>query len=81
MVFEKDPHTINEKAEDSELWALVLYFLLADISIKADKEWDEFEHELIYKNRFSSGHGIIKVVHEKKEAATLCLPMGTVLYG
>ena len=80
VIFEKDSRTINEKAENSEFWALVLYFLLADINIKADKEWDEFEHELIYKNRFSSDHNIIKAVHDKREAATSTLPRGTVLY-
>ena len=48
-------------------WKLMLWGLINDVPIK---EWDEFAHDLIYKNRFSSSHKVVDVIKnyaEKRE--------------
>lgn len=61
-------------------WTPILFLLFLDDMNAKDKAWSQFEHELVYENRFYSTHAIIQEVHSKREAAQYTLKTGTVLY-
>ena len=44
------------------------------------KEWDKFEHSLIYESRFSADNVFLDALKEKKEEATRIVPKGTIFY-
>ena len=68
-----------EKLSGSD-WTLILLLLFLDDMNAKDKAWSQFEHELIYENRFYSNHSIIQELHNKRDAAQFTLEAGTVLY-
>ena len=52
--------TTDELTQDQ--WWLILWSFLTDIP---EKEWNEFTHNLIYKDRFSSSHKVVDVIKRK----------------
>ena len=69
----------NNSLDDND-WTFILFLLFLDDMNAKDKAWVEFEHELIYQNRFSSSHAIVKELHRRKEDVQFILKKGTVLY-
>lgn len=61
-------------------WTLILFLLFLDDMNAKDKAWSQFEHELVYENRFYSTHPIIQEIHRKSDAVQFTLKTGTVLY-
>ncbi len=73
----------NQDAKNSlneNEWTFILFMLFIDDMNAKDKAWSEFENELIYKNRFSSSHAIVKELHNKKANVQFFLKEGTILY-
>ena len=64
----------NNLSSDDQWWLLVL--LLFESSKKVDIQIQQFENDLIYKNRFSSKHAVVEEIHKHKEEATLIIPPG-----
>ena len=67
--------TTEELTQDQ--WWLILWSLLTDIP---EKEWNEFAHDLIYKDRFSSSHKVVGVIKDFSEKCTATIKKGQVLY-
>lgn len=44
------------------LLLMILYLYIQDEK-ERDKKWEEFEHQLIYENRFSSTHEVVKELY------------------
>ena len=57
----------NNLSSDDQWWLLVL--LLFESSKKVDIQIQQFENDLIYKNRFSSKHAVVEEIHKHKEEA------------
>ena len=69
---------LDEEAENSqEFWWMVLFSLLNDTP---KIEWDEFEHDLKYVNRFSSTHSVVEVIKENAEQSKRTIKKGQKLY-
>lgn len=64
---------------ETEAW-IVLLFLISDRDKTAKDLISEFESELIFKNRFSSNHPVIKELHICAPAATLQIKAGATYY-
>ena len=60
-----------------EQWQLILWSLLTDLPVQ---EWNEFVHDLVYKNRFSSSHKVIGVINGFSRRCTSTIKKGQVLY-
>lgn len=75
-----DDYENNASTLNGNDWTLILFLLFLDDMNAKDKAWSEFEHELIYQNRFYSSHAIVQELHEKRGAAQFSLKAGTVLY-
>lgn len=67
--------TTDELTQDQ--WWLILWSFLTDIP---EKEWNEFTHNLIYKDRFSSSHKVVDVIKGFSEKCTVKIKKGQVLY-
>lgn len=67
--------TTEELSQDE--WWLILWSLLTDLPVK---EWDDFAHDLIYKNRFSSSHKVVEVVKDFGSKCTATIKKGQVLH-
>jgi len=67
--------TTEELTQDQ--WLLILYSLFTDIP---EKEWNEFAHDLIYKDRFSSSHKVVNVIKGFSGKCTATIKKGQVLY-
>lgn len=61
-------------------WIIILFALFMDDMNAKDKAWSEFQHELVYENRFSSSHAIIKEICNKKAEAEYILKEDSILY-
>ena len=75
-----DESTDKYSALNGDDWSLILFALFMDDMLAKDKAWSEFEHELIYQNRFSSNHPIVTEIHNKASRATFILQKGRTLY-
>ena len=53
----------NERKLSENDWTFILFLLFLDDMNAKDKAWAQFEHELIYENRFYSEHAIIQELH------------------
>lgn len=60
-----------------EQWCLLLLALLTDVPFK---EWNEFVHDLVYKNRYSSSHKVVDVIKDFSGKCTNTIKKGQVLY-
>ena len=58
-------------------WQLVLFSLLYDLPVK---EWNEFVHDLIYKNRFSSSHKVVDIIKAYAGKCEKVIKKGRILY-
>lgn len=67
--------TTEELSRDQ--WWLILWSLIADVPVK---EWNEFAHDLIYKDCFSSSHKVIEVIQSFSGKCTATIKKGQVLY-
>lgn len=70
----------NERKLSENDWTFILFLLFLDDMNAKDKAWAQFEHELIYENRFYSEHAIIQELHSKRDGAQFTLEKGTILY-
>ena len=68
----------NNLSTDDQWWVLIL--LLLESSKKVDEQVQQFENDLIYKNRFSSKHAVVKEIHKHKDEATIIVPPGKTYY-
>lgn len=68
----------NNLSTDDQWWVLLL--LLLESSKKIDEQVQQFENDLIYKNRFSSKHAVVKEIHKHKDEATIIVPPGKIYY-
>ncbi len=68
----------NNLSTDDQWWVLLL--LLLESSKKVDEQVQQFENDLIYKNRFSSKHAVVKEIHKHKDEATIIVPPGKIYY-
>ena len=50
---------------DDQWWVLLL--LLLESSKNVDEQVQQFENDLIYKNRFSSNHAVVEEIHKHKK--------------
>lgn len=75
MKDEKLTLTSNELSQDE--WWLLLFSLITDLP---EEEWNNFVHDLIYKNRFSSSHKVVNVIKSFSEKCTDTIKQGQVLY-
>ena len=67
--------SVGELSQDQ--WWLLLWSLITDIP---EKEWKEFTHDLIYKDRFSSSHKVVDVIKGFSGKCTATIKEGQVLY-
>ena len=67
------------KKEDipEEYWTILLWGLIYDVPIN---EWDEFAHDIVYKNRFNSSHKVVDVVKKFADKSERIINAGTKLY-
>lgn len=75
MTDETFMQTTEELTQDQ--WWLILWSFLTDIP---ENEWNEFTHDLIYKDRFSSSRKVVDVIKSFSEKCTVKIEKGQVLY-
>lgn len=75
-----DNYENSANALNGNDWTLILFLLFLDDMNAKDKAWSEFEHELIYRNRFYSSHAIVQELYNKRDVVQFSLKAGTVLY-
>jgi len=63
---------------DDQWWVLLL--LLLESSKNVDEQVQQFENDLIYKNRFSSKHAVVEEIHKHKDEATIIIHPGKTYY-
>lgn len=73
---------MNEDSKDfnDNCWWLIILYLCIQDEKERDKKWEEFEHQLIYENRFSSTHEVVKELHTCAKMATITMGPQTPLY-
>lgn len=75
-----DNHALNEKAKDSEWYAWILLFYLLQSDYPNQRLWDEFSHDIVYKNRFSSNSDVLKEILNKADDVEYIVPKGTFFF-
>lgn len=63
---------------DDQWWVLLL--LLLESSKTVDEQVQQFENDLIYKNRFSSKHAVVEEIHKHEDEAIIIIPPGKTYY-
>lgn len=68
-----------QQTEDfsQEQYLLLLWTLMMDSPIK---EWNEFAHDLVYNNRFSSTHKVLEVIKNYSGERTQIIKKGHVFF-
>ena len=66
----------TEELTDEQFW-LILFSLATDFP---ENEWNEFSHDLIYKDRFSSSHKVVEAIQFYAERCTTTIKKGLALY-
>ena len=69
----------SENINENEWTFLLLMMLMEDIK-QRNSQWNSFENELIYNNRFSSQHPIVDELKKRCNQATRIIPQNTVFY-
>ena len=69
----------NSNINNNE-WSFLLFLLLMQDFQNRNETWDQFENELIYKNRFSSDSPIVKELRKRAKQATKAIPAKTNLF-
>ena len=70
---------MNLGTDDQWLYLTALLLLL-EADKKTDDQIQQFENDLIYKNRFSSKSAVIDEIHNHEKEATLIVPPGKTYY-
>lgn len=67
---------------NNESWYLILLILMlvSEDEHRKDRQWNEFEHDLIYKNRFSSDNPIIEELHKQSKNVAKKIAENSVFY-
>lgn len=73
-------NTIRINGKEDIEWFFALFYLVLEIEREYDEEWQKFENDLLYKNRFFSDSPIIKEIYNNKELATKEIPANTIFY-
>ncbi len=61
-------------------WTFLIFLLLMQDLNNKNETWDQFEQDLIYKNRFSSESPIVEELRKRSEQATRYIPNKAVFY-
>ena len=75
-----DQDKMMDIINDNDYWAMIMFLLYLDDAQKKDEQWEQFEHELIYNNRFSSDNPIVKELHNQKDIATRTISANSTFY-
>lgn len=70
----------NGCVESSSVDTMLLFFLLLKIREQNKELWENFVHDLIYENRFSSNSPVVSELNKRAEQAVLQYSKGTVFY-
>ena len=73
----KERVIIEEPQKSQEYWLMLLFSLVTDTP-KID--WDEFEHDLKYVNRFSSSHEVVDTIKNNADKSKRVIKQGQDLY-
>ena len=73
----KERVIIDEPQKSQEYWLMLLFSLVTDTP-KID--WDEFEHDLKYVNRFSSSHEVVDTIKNNADKSKRVIKQGQDLY-
>ena len=60
-----------------EQWLIMLFSLMTDFP---EKDWNEFVHDLVYKNRFSSSHKVTDIIKDFSERCTTTIKKDQIFY-
>lgn len=76
-----DKETMNDsEIVNSDEWKFLLLMMFIDDVKQRNSQWESFENELIYRNRFSVKHPVIDEIHECQKSAVTVRSKGSVLY-
>lgn len=64
----------------NEEWTFLLFLLFMQDMQNKNDTWEQFEKEIIYKNRFSSDSPIVKELHNRAKQASKTIPVKTNLF-
>ena len=70
----------NNNIINQDEWTFLLFLLFMQDWQNKNKTWEQFENDLIYKNRFSSDSPIIHELKKRSEQASKIIPAKTVLF-
>lgn len=69
--------TLNTEELSQDQWFLILLSFMTDFP---EKDWNEFFHDLVYKNRFSSSHKVIDIIKDFSERCTTTIKKDQIFY-
>ena len=70
----------NNLSADDQWLFLTMLLLLSEADKKTDAQIQQFENDLIYKNRFSSKSAVVDEIHSHKKESTIIVPTGKTYY-
>ena len=70
----------NNLSTDDQWLFLTMLLLLSEADKKTDAQIQQFENDLIYKNRFSSKSAVVDEIHSHKKESTIIVPTGKTYY-
>ncbi len=65
-------------SDEAQMQTLLLLFLCAER--QWDDAWNQFEKDLIYKNRFYSNSPIVEEIHKRADQAAKTIPQNTIFF-
>lgn len=74
------PNYENTNNLTNDEWAFLVYLLLIEDEKKQNETWNQFEKDLIYKNRFSSDSPVVKELHACEVQASKKIQSGSIYY-
>lgn len=63
-----------------DYWLVLLLLLEMEAEKRASDQVQQFEKDLIYKNRFSSKHEVVDTIHKHENESALVIPPGKTYY-
>ena len=75
-------NTFEENTIDftEQEWTFLLFLLFMEDQKQRSETWDQFENDLVYKNRFSSNSPIVEELRKRAEQATRIISSGSIFY-
>ena len=70
----------NNMSTDDQWLFLTMLLLLLEADKKTDAQIQQFENDLIYKNRFSSKSAVVDEIHSHEKESTIIVPAGKTYY-